>query len=75
MQLSHNLYGDHGAEVDQWFLSYVSRFLNHVWTQGQIFLDGPNRTVTFAWNEEYQVDMKPIYRERMRNDDPRSATC
>lgn len=46
-------------------LSYTSRFVNHVWVQGHLFLDGPNRTLTFAWNEEYPVDMMPIYRERM----------
>lgn len=47
-------------------LSYTSRYVNHVWTQGQLFLDGPSRTLTFAWNETYPVDMKPIYQERMK---------
>jgi hypothetical protein len=65
LHLSRNLYGDHGRETNQWFLSYVNRYLDGVWTQGQLDIQGT--VITFHWNEKYQVEMREIYRERMVN--------
>ena len=65
VQLSRNLYGDHGRETNQWFLSYVSQFVDGLWTQGQMDIQGT--VITFHWNKAHQVDMRPIYQARMED--------
>lgn len=66
VQLSQNLYGDHGRETNQWFLSYVNRFVDGVWTQGQMDIQGT--VICMHWNEAHQVDMRPIYKGRIADD-------
>lgn len=61
IRLSRNLYH---PDSGQWFLSHSGKFIDGMWTQGQMFID-QNNQVCFAWNEEYQVDMREIYQERM----------
>lgn len=65
IRLSHNLFR---PDSNQWFLSYTNRYRDGMWTHGQLYLDGPNRTICFAWNEAHQVDMREIYRQRMEDD-------